>query len=109
VVGIRAEDLPLAEGEALHGPTLHGDVEAVEELGSELLVHFSIDATRVIPDSVTDESSDDFVAQVPINIAGEGIARVQPRATIKAGDKAQFSVFSERIQFFDAETHNAIS
>src|ERR1022692_4838092 len=109
VVGIRAEDLPLAEGDAVHGPTLHGEVEAVEELGSELLVHFSIDATRVIPDTVTDESSDDFVAQVPINIAGEGIARVQPRATWNVGDHAQFAVFSERMQFFDAVSHNAIA
>ena len=40
VVGIRAEDLPLAEGDAEHGPTLSGEVVAVEELGSELLVHF---------------------------------------------------------------------
>ena len=109
VVGIRAEDLPLAEGEGLHGPTLHGEVEAVEELGSELLVHFSIDATRVIPDAVSDEASDDFVVQVPINIAGEGIARVQPRAILRAGDRAQFSVFSDRIQFFDAQTHDAIA
>jgi multiple sugar transport system ATP-binding protein len=108
VVGIRAEDLPLAEGHALHGPTLSGEVEAVEELGSELLVHFSVDATRVVPKTVTDESSDDFVAQVPINIAGEGIARVQPRAKVKVGERAQFAVYSERIQFFDAASHNAI-
>jgi multiple sugar transport system ATP-binding protein len=108
VVGIRAEDLPLAEGDAVHGPTLSGEVEAVEELGSELLVHFSVDATRVVPETVTDESSDDFVAQVPINIAGEGIARVQPRAKVKVGDRAQFAVYSERIHFFDAVSHNAI-
>jgi multiple sugar transport system ATP-binding protein len=108
VVGIRAEDLPLAEGEALHGPSLRGEVETVEELGSELLVHFSIDATRVIPESVTNEASDDFLAEVPINIIGEGVARVQPRAGVKVGDQAQFSVFCERIQFFDAVSHNAI-
>jgi multiple sugar transport system ATP-binding protein len=109
VVGIRAEDLPLAEGDAIHGPSLRGEVETVEELGSELLVHFSIDATRVLPDTATDESSDDFLAQVPINITGEGVARVQPRAGVKVGDQAQFSVFAERIQFFDAVSHNAIT
>jgi multiple sugar transport system ATP-binding protein len=108
VVGIRSEDLPLAEGEALHGPSLRGEVETVEELGSELLVHFSIDATRVIPESVTNEASDDFLAEVPINIVGEGVARVQPRAGVKVGDQAQFSVFCERIRFFDAVSHGAI-
>jgi multiple sugar transport system ATP-binding protein len=109
VVGIRAEDLPLAEGDATDGPKLSGEVEAVEELGSELLVHFSVDATRVIPETVTDSLSDDFVAQVPINIAGEGIARVQPRAKVKVGDRAQFAVYSDRIQFFDSVSHNAIA
>jgi multiple sugar transport system ATP-binding protein len=109
VVGIRAEDLPLAEGDAIHSPSLRGEVETIEALGSELLVHFSIDATRVLPETVTDESSDDFLAQVPINIIGEGVARVQPRAGVKVGDQAQFAVFAERIQFFDAVSHNAIA
>jgi multiple sugar transport system ATP-binding protein len=108
VIGIRAEDLPLAEGDLLQGPVLQGDVEAVEALGSELLVHFSIDATRISPDSMLEEGSDDFVADVPINIVGEGIARVQPRATIRPGDKAPFSLYPDRLHFFDPITQARI-
>jgi multiple sugar transport system ATP-binding protein len=108
VIGLRAEDMPLAEGDLLHGPVLQGDVEAVEALGSELLVHFSIDATRISPDSMLEEGSDDFVANVPINIVGEGIARVHPRASIQAGDKAPFAIYPERLHFFDPNTQAAI-
>lgn len=109
VVGLRAEDLPQAEGDQVHGPSLRGRVEAVEALGSELLVHFTIDANRVSPDNAVDEASDDFVAAAPINIMGEGIARVQPRAMVRVGDDAQFAVFPERLHFFDAESQDAIS
>jgi multiple sugar transport system ATP-binding protein len=108
VIGIRAEDLPLAERDLLHGPVLQGNVEAVEALGSELLVHFSIDATRISPDSMIDEGSDDFVPNVPINIVGEGIARVQPRASIQAGDKAPFALYPDRLHFFDPNTQARI-
>jgi multiple sugar transport system ATP-binding protein len=107
-IGIRAEDLPLAEGDSLHGPLLRGHVEAVEALGSELLVHFSIDATRISPDSMLDEGSDDFVANVPIDIVGEGIARVHPRASLRAGENAPFAIFPERLHFFDPVTQAAI-
>ena len=109
VVGLRAEDLPQAEGDQVHGPSLRGRVEAVEALGSELLVHFTIDANRVSPGNAVDEASDDFVAAAPINIMGEGIARVQPRAMVRVGDDAQFAVFPERLHFFDAESQDAIS
>jgi multiple sugar transport system ATP-binding protein len=108
IIGIRAEDLPIAEGDLLNGPVLHGNVEAVEALGSELLVHFSIDATRISPDGAMDESSDDFVANVPINIVGEGIARVQPRASVATGAKAPFAVYPDRLHFFDPDTQGAI-
>ncbi|MGA7836319.1 MAG: sn-glycerol-3-phosphate ABC transporter ATP-binding protein UgpC [Acidimicrobiales bacterium] len=107
VIGIRAEDLPIAEGELRNGPVLEGRVEAVEALGSELLVHFSIDATRVSPDMSVEES-DDFVPTVPLDIVGEGIARVQPRASVTAGEKAAFAIFSDRLHFFDPNTQVAI-
>jgi multiple sugar transport system ATP-binding protein len=108
VIGIRAEDLPIAEGALQSGPVLYGHVEAVEALGSELLVHFSIDATRVSPDGAVDESSDDFVAEATINIVGEGIARVQPRAAVTAGEKAPFAIYPDRLHFFDPNTQAAI-
>ena len=47
VVGLRPEHLP-AEAPDSTGPKLVGEVDLVEALGSELVVHFTIDANRVL-------------------------------------------------------------
>lgn len=108
VVGLRAEDLVITGEDRGDDPVLRGRVEAVEALGSELLVHFSLDATRVSPDNVIEEDAEGFAPSAPINISGEGIARVEPRSAVRVGDLAPFAVFPERLHFFDPETHEAI-
>ena len=57
VVGLRPEHLPAATGDTT-GPTLTGSVDLVEALGSELLIHFTIDAHRVRAEGATDEDED---------------------------------------------------
>jgi multiple sugar transport system ATP-binding protein len=109
VVGLRAEDLPIVEGEQKDGSVLQGHVEALEALGSELLVHFSIDAIRISPENFVEKSSDEFVGAAPIAIMGEGVARVQPRAIVTIGQNAPFTIFPERLYFFDPETQVAIT
>ena len=51
VVGLRPEHLPAA-GNGAVGPTLVGTVDLIEALGSELMVHFTIDARRVRAEGV---------------------------------------------------------
>jgi len=109
IVGLRAEDMPIAEGDQHQGPVLHGHVEAVEALGSEMLVHFSIDATRISPETFVEKTSDEFVGAAPIAMIGEGVARVQPRATVTIGQNAEFTIFCERLHFFDPESQEAVS
>ncbi len=104
VVGLRPEDLPVASGSA--ATSLEGSVEAVEALGSELLVHFSIDATRVSGEELGVDEGE--VAEAAIDIVGEGVARVEPRAAVRAGERASFAVFPERLHFFDRETQRAL-
>jgi multiple sugar transport system ATP-binding protein len=107
VMGLRAEDLPIATGEQKSDATLVARVEEVEALGSELLVHFSLDATRVTGEAQgIDESEELEVAA--IDVVGEGIARVEPRAEVHVGRDASFAVFTERMYFFDADSRNAI-
>ncbi len=100
VIGLRPEHLPAAE-DAAHANVIEGDVELVEALGSELLVHFNIDATRVLAEGATDK---DEVAMR----GGEGVARVDPRAPVKPGSRGRFGVDTERMQFFDAGSGQAI-
>jgi multiple sugar transport system ATP-binding protein len=109
VVGLRAEDMPIVEGGQQDGPVLQGRVETVEALGSELLVHFSIDAIRISPETFVEKSSDEFVGAAPIAIMGGGVARVQPRAIVTVGQDAPFTIFPERLYFFDPESQVAIT
>src|ERR1035437_6217715 len=109
VVGLRAEDMPIVEGGQQDGPVLQGHVETVEALGSELLVHFSIDAIRISPETFVEKSSDEFVGAAPIAIMGGGVARVQPRAIVTVGQNASFTIFPERLYFFDPESQVAIT
>jgi multiple sugar transport system ATP-binding protein len=101
VVGMRPEHLRAAAPEVT-GPKLVGDVDLVEALGSELVVHFTIDAHRVIAEGAFDK---DEAAAVK---SGEGVARVEAKTPVKPGDKMTFSVDVEDMQFFDTETGLAI-
>ena len=101
VVGMRPEHLR-AESSKSTGPKLVGDVELVEALGSELVVHFTIDAHRVIAEGAFDK---DEAAAVK---SGEGVARVEAKTPVKPGDRMTFSVNVEDMQFFDTQTGLAI-
>ena len=101
VVGMRPEHLRAASPE-ITGPKLVGDVELVEALGSELVVHFTIDAHRVIAEGALDK--DEAAAMQ----SGEGVARVEAKTPVKPGDKMTFSVDVEDMQFFDPQTGLAI-
>jgi multiple sugar transport system ATP-binding protein len=101
VVGMRPEHLRASDPE-ITGPKLVGDVDLVEALGSELVVHFTIDAHRVIAEGAFDK---DEAAAVK---SGEGVARVAAKTPVKPGDKMTFSVDVEDMQFFDTETGLAI-
>ncbi len=100
VVGLRPEHLPAHDGTG--GPVLEGDVDLVEALGSELLVHFTLDAKRVLAEGAMDEEEKQLMQH------GEGVARVDPRSKMKPGERGRFSVDTERMQFFDPESGQAI-
>ncbi|MBA3606584.1 MAG: sn-glycerol-3-phosphate ABC transporter ATP-binding protein UgpC [Acidimicrobiia bacterium] len=105
VVGIRPEDFEDASV-ATDVPAdrrLRAQVRLVEALGSELMVHFAIDATKV-------NSGD---PDAPEEQVGEGIAnavaRFNPRSTVRVDEDVEISVATENLHFFDAQTHEAIT
>jgi multiple sugar transport system ATP-binding protein len=107
VVGIRPEDLSAAISNSTD-PTLVGDVHLVEALGSEILVHFRMDAPLVTLDdtSVSDEGDQILVSDQ--TALSECVARIEPRHSVRAGDRFTFNVASTRLEFFDLETGLAI-
>jgi multiple sugar transport system ATP-binding protein len=101
VVGMRPEHLPAAKpGET--GSTLVGKVDLIEALGSELVVHFTIDAKRVMAEGAVEKDEAEAVAE------GEGVARVDPKVPVKVGDMMTFAINIEDMQFFDPKTGLAI-
>lgn len=98
VVGLRPEHLPAASPGA--AAEIVGEVDLVEALGSDLLVHFTLDAKPVIVEGALDEE--------PLPGSGEGVARVDPRSRIQPGSQARFAVDVARIQFFDPSTGLAV-
>jgi multiple sugar transport system ATP-binding protein len=111
VVGIRPEHLTVASaGSASRESTLAAHVELVESLGNESLVHFSTDARMVR--SKGGVWTPDAAVQATGEIAGasaaEGVARVDPRVPVAAGDRVALEVDLGRLHFFDSETGRAI-
>jgi multiple sugar transport system ATP-binding protein len=101
VLGVRPEQLPAAT-DGTTGPKLVGNVDLVEALGSELVVHFTIDAKRIQPEGASTEDEDATAK------AGEGVARVAPETKVKVGERITFAVNTEGMQFFDIQTDKAI-
>ena len=101
ILGLRPEHLPAA-GNGAAGPALAGTVDLVEALGSELMVHFTIDARRVRAEGATSDD-EDATAE-----SGEGVARVDPSAKVTVGEKITFAVNAAGMQFFDPDSGAAI-
>ena len=101
VVGIRPEDLEdasLADGTA-DGATISSTVELTESLGSEIVIHFALDAARVDPGNpdAADDVSD-----------ADAVARFDPRSACRAGGPVEIAVTVENLHFFDLDSHEAI-
>ena len=102
VIGIRPEamnDASVSNNKDL--PVLSAVTELTEALGSDLLVHFPLDAKAVDtgdPDALKDLDENPLM-----------IARVAPRSQTKPGEKIEISIDTERLHFFDPETRLAIS
>jgi multiple sugar transport system ATP-binding protein len=112
VVGIRPEDLPLhktddavADSDAA---VFEGDVDLVEALGSELLIHFTSDARPVEVGGTKDDDAE-ALSEGALARGGEGVARVEARARIAAGSRVTFYLDPARLHFFDSATSEAIA
>ncbi len=104
VVGIRPEDLEdatvvshISDGQQLSVP-----IKLIEALGSELMVHFSIDAPTV------DSGDPDALDTQPVEGQANAVGRFSPRSTVKSGDTATVAVATENLHFFDIDTRLAI-
>jgi multiple sugar transport system ATP-binding protein len=103
IVGIRPEDFEDAAiaTDVPEADRVQSNVQLLEALGSEIMVHFSIDASIV--DSGDPDEPDD-VAHDGVNAVG----RFSPRSGVSVGDTVDVAVTTENLHFFDAKTRQAI-
>jgi multiple sugar transport system ATP-binding protein len=112
VLGIRPEDL---EDAALSPDTpadhrLKGQVSLTEALGSEIMVHFSIEASQAATEEMRELAKDvgDERAVAQLEEGGAPTAsfvgRFGARSRVRGGDPLEVAVDSRALHFFDPET-----
>jgi len=114
VVGIRPEDLVLSGGSGSgsgSGSGLAADVRLVEMLGSEQHVYFWLDATQAgqaAAGAAAGEAAEAAEAGILVGSAPNGVTRLEPGISVRAGDRVTFAVDPARLYFFDPDTGQAI-
>jgi multiple sugar transport system ATP-binding protein len=106
-IGVRPEDLSLEAG-ANATSMLTGDIEMVESLGSEVLVHFSHDARRIRTAEGHDAEDDSMTASGELTLGDASVARLEPRVGVQSGERVTFHIDPARLYFFDLATGDAI-
>ena len=77
-------------------------VNLLEALGSEIMVHFRIDAPRV------DSGDPDAVEEAGGETSANAVGRFNPRSMVRPGQTAEIAVSNENLHFFDFDTREAI-
>jgi len=102
IFGVRPEDFEDVSMTNNPSPdtVIKGEVALLEALGSEIMVHFRVDANTVDsgdPDAVEEQGT-----------AANAVGRFHPRSRVKVGDTADIAVNTENLHFFDHDTRLAI-
>jgi multiple sugar transport system ATP-binding protein len=113
IVGIRPEDI---EDAAIHSDSpadrrLRTRVNLREALGSEVLVHFTVDAPPVVTDDTRELARDAGAAELEAG-RHEGrstfVARLSPRTEARERADVELAVDTSRMHFFDPDTGSRI-
>jgi ABC-type sugar transport system ATPase subunit len=111
VVGIRPEDMEDSElVEAPDGSGLRSTADLVEAMGSDVLVHFAVEAAQVVTED-TKELARDAGTDVLGHLEAprtDLVARFSPRTRVKVGDPVTIRVDTGRLHFFDIESGASI-
>ncbi len=101
VVGIRPENMSLSlPGDA--GPVLIAQVDLVEGLGCELLVHFSL-AGRTVKAGAGLTGAESLEAPLLYGdeFGARGTAKLPPDVSVRQGDTITLTIETDKLHFFD--------
>ena len=111
ILGIRPENFEDAtlESDAPADRRLKVVCDLTEPLGSEVLVHFSTGAERIISSATAADAGEDADVSFGSDTEDAGastrlVARVSPKSRIAEGSEIELAVDTTRLYFFDPET-----
>jgi multiple sugar transport system ATP-binding protein len=110
VLGIRPEDLEdlALAGDTPDGRRLKGKVELTEALGSEIMVHFAIDAKQAVTEEVRELAEDVDAGRIvqPDHAAETAtlVGRFGARSRVRGGGDVEVAVDTRALHFFDPAT-----
>ncbi len=112
VLGIRPEDMEDASlaGGGAEDRSISTSVDLKEALGSEVLVHFTVDAPMVLTEDTKELAVDvgtellEDLEQRAREAKSVFVARLDPRTDAREGGRLDLFVDTARIHFFDPET-----
>ncbi len=112
ILGIRPEDFEdtSVEPDAPPDRRLKVTADLTEPLGSEVLVHFSTEATGVVSSAAAADVGEDADVRLgeDEDVSTRLVARVSPKSRIALGKEIELAVDTTRLYFFDPETRAAI-
>jgi len=116
VLGIRPEDIEDASlaGEAPEDRRMPATVDLREALGSEVLIHFTVEAPIVLTEDTRELATD--VGTVELEDLEERakearstfVASLNPRADAREGERVELVVDTHRLHFFDPESGRGV-
>jgi multiple sugar transport system ATP-binding protein len=109
VLGIRPEDLEDAElePEGTEHQRLKGRVSLTEALGSEVMVHFKVDASAAATDDVRELAEDagtEGLAERDTEGGATMVGRFGARSRVRHGDSIEVAVDTRALHFFEPES-----
>jgi multiple sugar transport system ATP-binding protein len=104
IIGIRPEDYEDAAfaPDVPESQRITSTVSLIEALGSEIMVHFHIDAPTV------DSGDPDAVDEKTGGSQGNAVGRFHPRSRARIGEEIGIAISTENMHFFDLETRRTI-
>jgi multiple sugar transport system ATP-binding protein len=109
ILGVRPEDI--AEGAGAGGSTISVSVDIREDMGAEVYLHFGIDAPPVQLEALKEIAGEEAAEAAEIQAHEHGvtwIARVARGALAREGERAELTVNTALLHFFELETGAAI-
>jgi multiple sugar transport system ATP-binding protein len=111
ILGIRPEDMEDASISSAgdESPCLSAVVDIREDLGSEVFVHFRVDAPALRGEDVRAAVGEEgLVAAAYADGGSVFVARVDRESRAREGDAVTLSVDARRLHFFDIDSGNAV-